>query len=364
MSVWQQFAQEDPFNGNFVEGLLNPSHGDDYGSLQIQKVNGNRLPAPLLVRCTPKLHYPFTAGGNWVFPSAQFIRSYVKLDGTNVFGFVYVDAHGKEYVSYKSRLSPFLADGRFGPFLSMWKEMRATYRSLDIEVRRFRGLSMELYGSRNRHLIHYSDALLDIAVLFCRHKDTILDPMQLSGLSLPTAKLVSEITKDYIYSYKQEQETFGWRLQRTEEGYFLGDEGTVWYLLDTMGTMHLFKCKPEQIEAIHWAAGGISEGSIRATVLNVLESQDDITFDAVIALLLEEYPQQDIEKAQLMIKRVINEEQGRAVLKADVLSTFSSLGSPWAPDTKRAVLRALSTHFPRSSMGKVYGVLAAEYGTV
>ena len=86
---WDRFAEVDPFNNNFVEGLICRSHGDFYGGLMIEKVNHEK--APQMIHCTPKLRYPFTTLGDgtvkWTFPKAQTIHRYEKLDGTNVFAY-------------------------------------------------------------------------------------------------------------------------------------------------------------------------------------------------------------------------------------------------------------------------------------
>jgi len=118
---WKPLAMQDPFNNNFVEGFISHHSGDDYGALLIQRVNNDKVPQ--LVYCTPKIAYPFDQSGNWHWPKAKVIERYEKIDGTNIFQFRYKDIRGHEYISYKTRIMPFVQNSRFGPFLDMWREL-------------------------------------------------------------------------------------------------------------------------------------------------------------------------------------------------------------------------------------------------
>lgn len=163
---YQLFGLNDPFNpNNFVEGFLCTRAANDYGSLMISKVNGTKCPQ--LIQGTPKLHYPFDKNGNWNFPSARKILVYEKLDGTNVVQYVYGDKK-QTYTSYKTRLRPFLSDGRFGDFFGMWQDMLKKYPNINKIAETGVAYSFELYGYLNRHLIEYSVGL-DCALLFIRY---------------------------------------------------------------------------------------------------------------------------------------------------------------------------------------------------
>src|SRR5579862_6868342 len=133
------------------------------------------------------------------------------------------------------------------------------------------GVSFELYGARNLHMVRY-EVPLDAALLFYRGADgELLPPLEpVPGLTVAT--LVAEITGDYVWSYQEQQRALSARLQPRDDGTFAGSEGHVWYLLDEFGRWHLFKLKPPEIEAIHWAEGRhISREIIKATALNLAE---------------------------------------------------------------------------------------------
>lgn len=356
---FQEFVGEDPFHGNFVEGLMGRRHGDAYGALLITRVNHQKALQRILG--TPKLEYPFDAAGRWHFPKAARILAYEKLDGTNVFGYRYRDAKGRDYVTWKPRLRAFLADGRFGPFLSMWRELLQRYPDLPRLVRP--GASFELYGSRNLHLVRY-EVPLDTALLFLRDEGGRLLPPLEAPSGVPAAPLVAEVTRDYVWSYQEQQRVLSERLRRQDDGTFAGSEGCVWYLLDELGRWHLFKLKPPEIEAIHWAEGRrISKEVIKATALNLAES-DEVTADGVSLLLLEEFPEEEVTASQELISRVVREVIEELEFKERVLAAYSALGMPWGVKNRPAVMRALASQFRKQEMKRVYSVLELALGAV
>lgn len=353
----QEFADEDPFHGNLVEGLIGRRHGAAYGALLITRVNHQK--ALQRVLCTPKMEYPFDAAGRWHFPKAAQIIAYEKLDGTNVFGYRYHDAKGREYISWKPRLRPFLADGRFGPFLQMWREMLERYPDLTRLVRP--GASFELYGSRNLHLVRY-EVPLDTALLFLRDEAGRLLPPENLETGVPIAPLVAEVTRDYVWSYQEQQRVLSAQLRREDDGTFSGSEGCVWYLLDELGQWHQFKLKPPEIEAIHWAEGRrISREVIKATTLNLAESED-VTADGVSLLLLEEFSAEEVTASQELVSRVVREVIGELEFKERVLAAYSALGVVWGSESRATVMRALAPQFHKQEMTKVYAILAAALG--
>ncbi|MSQ23856.1 MAG: hypothetical protein EXR58_04790 [Chloroflexi bacterium] len=354
---FQEFSEEDPFNGNFVEGLIGRRQGDAYGALLITRVNYQK--ALQRVLGTPKLGYPFDPAGRWHFPKAVRILAYEKLDGTNVFGYRYRDTDGKEYATWKPRLRPFLADGRFGPFLAMWREMLDRYPVLGWQVGN--RASFELYGSRNLHLIKY-ETLLDTALLFTRDEAGHLLPPIQEPPGVPTAKLIAEVTQDYIWSYQEQQRVLSEGLIRQDDGTFTGSEGHVWYLLDELGKWHLFKLKPAEIEAIHWTEGRrISREVIRATALNLIES-DPLTADGVALLLLEEFPSEEVDASQELISRVVREVAEHLEFRDTVLASYRALDLPWTRENQPSIMRALASQFRKQDMKRVYSALTALLG--
>ncbi|HEY3115158.1 MAG TPA: hypothetical protein VGK54_00295 [Chloroflexota bacterium] len=348
----QEFAEVDPFNGNLVEGFIGRRHGNAYGALLITRVNHHK--ALQRVLCTPKLEYPFDHAGRYHFPKAQRILAYEKLDGTNVFGYRYRDPDGNEFVTWKPRLRPFLADGRWGPFLGMWREMLERYPTLPRIVRS--GVSFELHGSRNLHMVRY-EVPLDAALLFFRGPDGELLPPLEPEPGLTVAPLVAEVTRDYVWSYQEHQRALSERLKPQDDGTFAGSEGYVWYLLDELGRWHLFKLKPPEIEAIHWAEGRhISREIIKATALNLAES-DDVTADGVAVLLLEEFPEEEVSASAELISRTVREVLAELEFREQVLAAYAALGLMWSMESRGDVMRALASQFRKNDMKRVFAVL-------
>ena len=354
---WQRFDVKDPFNENWVEGFISRHSGDDYGALMISKVNGDK--APQLIYCTPKIAYPFDRQGDWHWPKAKVIERYEKLDGTNIFAFRYSDAKGKEYLSYKTRLMPFLQDSRFGPFQDMWKAMLKKIPLIEkLPWLLGMNLSWELWGARNPHLVKY-EVPLDVSLLFARQGQSIYPPSQLNHGAVPVLQvpLRGRVDRDYVLNYEQAKGELQAGLRELEDGY-AGMEGEVWYLLDERGNWILFKCKPETIELIHWSAGGIGRNVIMATIENAFENWDEPTVEQVKELLREEFEEPVVEKAHFSIVKHLAEAMAKYEFQEKVLQAYRSLGMNILED-KRGVMRALSDQFARAEMGKVYAVIWA-----
>ena len=354
---WVPFATTDPFNNNFVEGKISHHHGDDYGALSIEKVNGDKMPQ--LIYCTPKLAYPFDQNGNWHWPKALTIERYDKLDGTNVFAYRYRDAKGQAYLSYKLRIQPFVKNSRFGPFLDMWRELlKAQPVIARLPWLLAMNLSFEIWGARNPHLVKY-EVPLAVSLLFARLLGNILPPSQLKHEAVKDlqAPYQGHVDKDYTWWYQQSQQMLGEGLTELEDG-FSGTEGEVWYLLDTTGRWIMFKCKPEVIELIHWAAGGIGKNTIRATIENAFENWDEPTVEQVKGLLREEFQDMDIDKVEESIAKHLDLALAQHEFQEKVMKVYSGLGMNILED-KAGVMRAISSQFNRAEMGKVYAIIWA-----
>lgn len=352
---WQPFAQRDPFNDTFVEGKIHRGHGDLYGAMLIDRVDGRE--ACRLVLGTPKLAYPLDPRGNWHFPKAVRIERYEKPDGANVLEYVCRDAAGRALVSYKTRLSPFLAQSRFGPFLEMWKEILERTPSIrGASLRLGINLSFEIWGARNPHLIRYEEPL-DASLLFGRKPDgALVPPSEIPDAGCPKARMLGVIDRDYVAHYRWAQEEAERGLKGVEDGGFTGREGEVWYVLLADGRWLLFKCKPETIEKIHWSAQGIDSGSLRATVHNAPESSDDPTTEDVVQLLREEYTDHEIEHVRAAIPGLLDRIKDQRLFVLRVLDEYKGLGLDFRSDLS-AAMRAMSTRFDRAQMGKVFWVL-------
>ena len=307
------FEEQDPFNPqNIVKGLLTVGGKKNYGRLDIESVNG--VPASQIILGTPKISYPFDKNGNYNFPSVDMMEIYEKLDGTNVFMYSY-EAGGKIFITYKPRLRPFLVNSRFGPFQDMWKRMLERYPRIPKLFRDspvyISGYSFELYGAENTHLIEY-EVPLDTALLFAVTVNGDIEPPSwVSPMGVPSAVLIDRLTYDspdfLIEEYKGMQEYMGENLIEKEET-FVGSEGQIWYayLGDTTWTM--FKCKPHEIERIHWASSKyIHRNTILGATQNAFESTDDVTIDYVKDLLREEFEEETIKNSHDRIKKVVDQ---------------------------------------------------------
>src|SRR5207249_4637696 len=112
-----------------------------------------------------------------------------------------------------------------------------------------------------------------------------------------------------------------------EDGVVRGTEGRVWYMRTIAGDVVLFKCKPESVEQIHFAAGmGLSHSIVRATAYNVLETDPTVTYEGVAALLQEDHSPEEIERYCPHIEQIVAEVNEAVRFRAEVLELYDSLG--------------------------------------
>ena len=312
MVDFTDFEEIDPFNPkNLVKGRVIRGGGKNYGSLEILEINGEEAYQKIL--CTPKFTYPFDKEGRLVFSSTiETIEAYDKLDGTNIYQYHYV--HKKNaYVTYKTRLRPFLSNN-YGEFLTMWKRMLEKYPGIEkmpFDYPVSDGFSYELYGSENTHLIEY-DTPLDCAMLFGIMGGNICPPSWFDPAfrGVPQARLKMEIKgkEDFSKLYQANQEEMDSQLVEQESTY-KGSEGEMWYgYIPKDNSWVVFKCKPHQIEQIHWSSStAIHRNTIRGAALNGLESFETLTVDNVKILLAEEFDAESIKKSESRIKKIVDD---------------------------------------------------------
>ena len=357
----QEFDVEDPFNGNRLEGFLCRKPDHRYGALAIQFVNESH--AEQRIFATPKLHYPFDKQGTFSFPAVSSIAIYDKLDGTNVLAYDYSDASGKRFTTFKLRLFPVLRNGKWGAFLDMWRTLMKQHPEI-ANATHVNGcaVSFELYGNQNEHLIEY-DIPLACAALFGVESDgTVRSPRDLKLDGLPVAALHGEILAkdDPVKRYQAVRESLERNNISGADGKFRGSEGTVWYVTTKSNETVLFKCKPESIEAIHWA-GGINRNAVMTTCWNVFESHDELTYSTLEPLLLEEYSQDEIDKFRPHIDRCVMIVNAQLAFERQVLTVYGQLGISIV-DNKARVMRAMSKHFPRNRMAGVFRAIMKQEG--
>jgi len=165
------------------------------------------------------------------------------------------------------------------------------------------------------------------------------------------------IDKSFQDKYLETRRILESKLKATPDGYYEGEEGTVWYCHLDNGVCVQIKCKPETIEAIHFASGAhMSKNAILATVWNALENVDEITYDFVITLLSEEYDQHEIDMGKPIIEKCIISVNEELKFREQVLSLYKNIGLNIATD-KQQVMRTIAPSFPKHLMGKVYSII-------
>jgi hypothetical protein len=353
----QPFDVEDPFNDNLqLRGFLCQKPDHRYGALVITHVGEAEVPQ--LILATPKLHYPFGKDGSFHFPPIKTIHLYEKLDGTNVFAYRYQDVKGGWHRTYKLRLAPTLRNSRWGAFLDMWQELLQAHPTIPqlVEANGCH-ISLEMYGARNTHLVVYERDLA-VAVLFGVMRDASVIPLhKLNLLDVPGASRFGEISagEDAVAKYAEIRAQMEQRNRPAEDEKLTGIEGTVWYVEEPGGRVTLWKCKPESVEAIHWALG-INKKAVIATCWNFLETSDDLRYETLLPMLAEDYEPRDIEAFRPHIEECIGHVRHEFEFKERVLEEYGKLGISIEAD-KATVMRALSQRFPRNEMKKVYTLI-------
>ena len=386
----KEFSLVDPFNvQNTVSGVINIAQNDDYGALTIYEVNGERFRRQK-ISGTPKMHYPeyvSTYGkSNKFFHSKEHeiydVQAYEKIDGSNIFGFVYYDSEGNPFVSYKLRLRPFVANSRFGNFFDLFNSVKPL--GLDEYILNSGyNLSMELWGQYNPHLIHYPAINLQLTVLFGRQRsynnyiippDNLPEndfnkpqyyPMCFSGLryGYDDLKTRYELFQDNI-----EEELQPYSDGTTDENVqFIGKEGLIWYVRECKGDKVLgnwtpYKLKPHSIEEIHWGAGadkGINTEVLRSASLKAIEAYDEPTVEDLVSILSEDWGEVAIGLAMPNIEGVLQSVKDELLFNIKVWEIYFDNVASLGIEGKNNVMRALSPHFEKREIGSVYSVIKA-----
>lgn len=356
----QPFDVVDPITGHRLEGWLSQMADHRYGALVITHVDGRA--APQVVYATPKLHYPFGKDGIFQFPPVKSITIYDKLDGTNVLAYRFRDADGGLHLTYKLRLWPVLRNGRWGNFLDMWRSLLERHPQLPAAVEANGcSLSFELYGKQNEHLIVYENEL-ELALLFgVSETGDPIAPHALNAMGLPTATRLAELRSgaDPVAEYDRVRARLEKSNTAADDDKIRGTEGAVWYVATTTGETVLFKCKPESVEAVHWATG-INKSAVRMTCWNLLETKDHLDFEGLLPLLLEEWEAEEVTKYRPHIDDCIREVNDTLGFRDRVLDAYAAVGVTIDED-KRTVMRGLSQAFGKHQMSRVYAIIRA-YG--
>jgi hypothetical protein len=354
----KEFREVDSFNNNLLEGYICRQSDHRYGCLLITKVNDEDCQQ--IIWTTPKLDYPFDKVGNYHFPDCKQIQFYEKLDGTNILSYHYFYKYS-EFITFKTRLTPVLKDQKFGMFKSMWLEYmyENDWVKQVIEDNIEFNLSFEMFGSRNPITIMY-DIPLEVNLLFgVRRNDHIIRPPNelkiTTKTKIPKSFNLNDESKSIIEIYNSNREFMSSKNKNS-----LTIEGMVQYCHVGKPSWVMFKCKPEEIEKIHWSASGfIPEKSLFNTALNVFESNDIPVINDFIELLKEEYPQELITKSYHKIEKIWNKaferiEFTKSVNEIWILAKQNGLD---VTKDKNETMRFVSKYFSKNVMNKVGGTI-------
>ena len=245
------FSERDPYNPqNIAEGYVNRDQGQLYGSLWITKVNGKDCKQ--LIYSAPKQHYPFDRNDVWSFPDCDYLDIFEKLDGTCIIAYTYKDTEGNVFLTYKTRLKPFLSKGKYGNFFELWNEMLKKYPQIeDYCFDEYHNCVFELYGKRNRILVEY-DIPLDTQLIFTINasngqiyppNESVIDakvPMvECKGTFIDWKQYNTEGMKQ---NYLRIQQDLEYALIVDKENEIIkGEEGQVWYFMKD-GSAVQIKC--------------------------------------------------------------------------------------------------------------------------
>lgn len=379
---WNYFIKEDTFNpGVIVEGWINRKPTFYYGALYITSVNG--VPCKQFIPCTPKMHYPYNMEGKFSWPEdIENIDIYAKLDGSNIFQMVYHDDKGKEYVSYKTRLLPFVDPGSKYSMYGLWCEILKKYpgiKELPFMLKTLFGkpigISYEMYGRKNLILLRYKE-LLDCRIIFVRELDgerRILPPPEVLSEGIPPkCEMITNInpnsnleeeywkvkdwldTKLTVKCEKCEKEkvkvlAFDSNGKEREilvckkctpcnNGVNISDieltsdlveglEGCILYANGRNGYVQ-FKVKPQYVLDIHMKASeGIPTHAILITVKNAFEETEDVTTEHIAKLLEEEFTVENIQRKMNTIANILHKVRADRIIKHKIYPMYDEMHS-------------------------------------
>jgi hypothetical protein len=368
------FDEIDPFNGVQVKGYISRRQDKRYGAVVIYYADGNT--EPQVIYGTPKFHYPFDKNGLFKFPTTDRIEVHEKIDGTNILGYTYWSRpKGKIHplVTYKTRLMPFVGDRGAGNFLTMWRRVLEKYPQTPFLVHAagdgYDGaVGFEMFGSLNKHLMLY-DVPLDARLLFKVDSAGVYPPGALEWTgTLPAVTRVATLLRpvDLHSWYRKYQAELGAALELTDDGY-KGAEGYMWYVLRSDDRQwEVFKCKPEEIEAIHFASGGMGRNAVIHAAWRVIEDygipEGEDLLALTVVMLSEDWNPDEIKLAMPTVRSVVSQVQAAAEFKATCLTAAKELWDTGLSlkEDKGAFMRALAAKLSPAEMRKAYSLLAAE----
>jgi hypothetical protein len=128
-------------------------------------------------------------------------------------------------------------------------------------------------------------------------------------------------------------------------------EGAIWYTYSKDGRLLQYKCKPEYVQDMHFAASGkIPIHSIKATITNSFEDREDPDFDYIVDLLREEYSDEKIYKKEVVIRRELDRIKHRRKVQARVWEVYQDSGLDFnedKPQVMRMIAMEMLADYPR-----------------
>lgn len=374
----KEFKEIDPFNpSNTVYGFIYTSN-NKYGCLEIHKVNN--LPCYQFIYATPKFKYPGNVSSpnviNWEnTPDFDSGKVYEKYDGTNMLMFHYKDADGNDFVSYKTRLQPFLIPSAWGDWIKLLDlalnegNSRFDLEMLKKEFSEF-NFGFELYGNMNEHHVLYPDIPLRLSLIYAIDKEgTLYDPSIFPYQYSPS--LVSVFDSNSI-------ETIYNEYQNIAEDEFVTNhslEGYMFYLVKNGKSVCAWKCKSPTILSLQCEGNenALGKNDIISTVINAMEGitsnelTSDYVYEKTIELLHEVYSTEMIERAQTLIREIVQIKTDQIKLRDNVLNLIPEIliqdGIKLVKDNHGLIMRIFASKnvFTKQEMKRVSSILKSLY---
>lgn len=360
-----EFEETDPFNpSNTLRGYVNRRQGHLYGSLYITHVNGKACPQ--LIYSAPKQHYPFDKDNNWIFPDCDYVDMYTKLDGTCIISYTYKDSDGNVFLTFKTRIRPFLGESKYGNFFELWNEMLRKYPHIRNYVfDEYHNCIFELYGKRNKILIDY-EVPLDTRLVFTVNASNgqIYPPSDsIPDENIPMLESDGILTdwNDYnldgmASNYNRIKDELELGLTIDEDNMIMkGREGYVMYFMKKGHAVQI-KNKPPSVLKYHWSGDAIPYESVYTTVINAFENFDEPTYADVVGLLKEEFDDSFIEKSRVRIEKALGRVLFDKKFQFELAEDYKKLGVDINVD-KAKVMRWFGQNYPKSQASRIYNLL-------
>jgi len=364
------FAVEDLFNSpNTLEGFLCKRSDHRYGALVLTKVNGEEVPHQV-VYGTPKQRYPFKMRRGeryYLWPKVILaVKTYEKLDGTNILAYSYQDAEGTRFTTFKTRLTPVVRNGVQANHRDLWKTLLKEQTGLleaSEKASEEVSVAFEMYGYSNPLLIAYEKPLEAKVIFGVSRKDaSVLVPDEMGEIPETVRVKLSgtfegsdpKALSDYFEKRQNQSEEKNHKKGEQIEG----TEGEVFYLQEVDG-WHQYKCKAPSVESIHRLNGGeLSESVVYPTALNALESVEGIlTVEYVQNLLLEEFCEEIVERSLGLVRTIVNGLNEKHALIKKVKGLYETSGMTYEKDGRGGLMRYFSQNLEKEEMKKVFFIL-------